>query len=641
MHTTHTKETHDRTVTATARRMSPGASTSKPAAVPDAPDHGSERRKHKTLTLPPMPWTDETKITHRRKHPVARLPKAFVTRGPGDLRRWEDLIPLLRTLPSIQTLIEVTTPRPSDRHPHRPRNAGDWAIVYLAMVMSTDQHPRYFHERHQDNPAFWRACGFVRTKKDGTERVVIPHLSTMYKRFAELAEHEDAFAIAAEPLIDAAIVGSRGHVGRHLRIDATQAQAHARLYRVCRPSDRCEYCGENGSPPKKQQRALSQTAEAGSSKAARAADRAKKKAKIAPRKIAPGAPREERTNPKDGTLEYRIGESHCWFTSVDPEASVRTYDGGKTWCGYSSYKAVCEFTGAPVSTYVLSSRTNEADGLKEWFPVLLRTLGGRAPVSISADRAYDNQHVRRLLGEWYGTALICSQLTARADGKHWDRYGSPRCGACGAPARISRCEPRHVDRNGHEIAATIAVVCLKPVFDECRSEQARPMGGAKDEEWGSVNLLPPTEEAFHAARSSLLDRESVHHLWRRNHGVAGDNSSNRLKSIGLSPQRLVSNAALLLTWVRICHREGWLGTPRLNMEQPFYICGKVYLSRHMEKRRKLGLDGHYGRRAVKADIGPVKPDPEWKSKAQIALEETAAKAAAGEASVTGEASAES
>lgn len=79
--------------------------------------------------------------------------------------------------------------------------------------------------------------------------------------------------------------------------------------------------------------------------------------------------------------------------------------------------------------------------------------------------------------------------------------------------------------------------------------------------------LWPTDPAYQVMLASHKSYEAAHHLWRERYAVAGDTKADRPKRRGIGVQQLRASAALVIEWVTICHRQGWLGGPVLNERQ--------------------------------------------------------------------------
>lgn len=125
-----------------------------------------------------------------------------------------------RLLDPLYTAVEMTKPGSGFG---RKRTGGRFELAYFAFVFSRipDVRPWWQQAGH----SIWTASGFK-------ER---PSYPLVHRRFAEL-EHEhviDAMEEVARTLIQLAVKGSDGRVGRFLHFDSTEAETHARLEHVC------------------------------------------------------------------------------------------------------------------------------------------------------------------------------------------------------------------------------------------------------------------------------------------------------------------------------------------------------------------------------------------------------------------------
>jgi hypothetical protein len=73
------------------------------------------------------------------------------------------------------------------------------------------------------------------------------------------------------------------------------------------------------------------------------------------------------------------------------------------------------------------------------------------------------------------------------------------------------------------------------------------------------------------------------------------NASSRLKRLGVEPQLARARAGLLLDWIRLCLRHGWVGSWKKRNEQEPYVYGAAkQLERVIKARMKRLLDLPYG-----------------------------------------------
>lgn len=108
----------------------------------------------------------------------------------------------------------------------RPRLPGSYLYLYVAFCIDRDPDVESFYNRHDSDHDLWARCGF-----DPKNR---PSLSTLYVRFAELADERIDQAI--QDAIAGLIATARKHapdIGRHVHIDGTLTASHARLRHEC------------------------------------------------------------------------------------------------------------------------------------------------------------------------------------------------------------------------------------------------------------------------------------------------------------------------------------------------------------------------------------------------------------------------
>lgn len=142
------------------------------------------------------------------------------------------------------------------------------------------------------------------------------------------------------------------------------------------------------------------------------------------------------------------------------------------------------------------------------------------------------------------------------DTDRYDRHGVPRCRHCGGPCQYHRFASNPSPR--------LWFRCEAPVTSEC----SRVQSIAWSANWRTLLPLWRTEPAYFALKETHGQYERVHALWRTRYRVGGDNHTARPKRIGRACQQLRANAALVVEWLRILSREGWLGSARRNPAGP-------------------------------------------------------------------------
>jgi hypothetical protein len=188
------------------------------------------------------------------------------------------------------------------------------------------------------------------------------------------------------------------------------------------------------------------------------------------------------------------------------------------------------------------------------------------------------------------------------DTDEYDRHGVPRCKHCGGPTRYNGFSVESVG------SPRVFYYCEAPVTPECQKRQA--LACSKD--WTTLLPLWRTEEAYFALKESHSAYERAHHLFRTRYHVAANSYAMRPKRIGLPWQQLRANAALVVEWLRILHRQGWMGSPRRRNretnQREHTNRGILGLRKLLDYRRRVGLDRRYGPKARLAISGELPPE---------------------------------
>lgn len=468
----------------------------------------------------------------------------------------------------------------------RPREDGDWGLAYLAYVVS--RHPNVQPWWATASTEVWRECGFRQR----------PSYKITWQRFAELEGAADAFRLTANKLIRHAVKASGGKVGMDIHVDGTEAETHARLVHDCEPGESCARASNKRANPVFLQRLPTLDArEARHQEHAQAPDEH------------PGA---HALDLKRKVKRVRI--NGCWYRSRDTTAGVRHYQtrsgrSKKFWLGFYNHKAIDHYTGAPLVVLVESSSVNEHLSYPGLLDLTIEATGG-TPRAVVADKGLSVASVFDLNTK-HGIASVMpyrkpngnSVDRADTDTDAYDRHGIPRCKHCGGPGRFLKFAANPHPR--------VHFTCSLPITTGCEKEQT--ISCSRNPRY----LLPlwRDEDAYFALKETHSAYERAHILWRTNYAVGADNISSRPKRIGIMCQQLRANAALVIEWLRILDREGWLGSARRNKGTEFTQKPKG-ARRFRLYRSKIGLNRPYGkaadalRAASKLPTGPeFDPDP--------------------------------
>lgn len=324
-----------------------------------------------------------------------------------------------------------------------------------------------------------------------------------------------------------------------------------------------------------------------------------------------------------GKMTVKVGG--CWYEVLDPTAGIRAYTrkDKKTgqerlkrfWVGFYNAKAIDHFTGSPVAVRISSASTQEHLSYPDLF-IAASENTGQLPAAVVTDRGYSVgpvfEHNTRLgvgsVMPWRAHKFRLER--ASEDQDEHDRHGVVRCKHCGAPTRLVSFSKTAGAKRGKEMRGPrLYVQCLLPVTPGCRTRQSIGC----DRNWRMLLPLWRESPSYLALRASHDRYERVHHHWRVRWRSGADDHSLRPKRRGLDNQQLRANAALLIEWLMICWREGWMPDSRpFGKPDPERIkkdAGSISADALRELRANLGLDQPYGPKAVELKIGPPRPIP--------------------------------
>jgi hypothetical protein len=118
-----------------------------------------------------------------------------------------------------------------------------------------------------------------------------------------------------------------------------------------------------------------------------------------------------------------------------------------------------------------------------------------------------------------------------------------------------------------------------------------------------------SEALYNEAREAHDNLEHVHLHDRQRYTVGGREVATCDHRIGSPWQTLRLHAAMFLDWLRICVRNGWLGSPRTNPNEPTPVSDGGRLAKIMASRAKYQLSLPYGPQAARRRLGFH--DPPW------------------------------
>jgi hypothetical protein len=117
-------------------------------------------------------------------------------------------------------------------------------------------------------------------------------------------------------------------------------------------------------------------------------------------------------------------------------------------------------------------------------------------------------------------------------------------------------------------------------------------------DWKALLPVWRTSETYLSLRNSHSNFERVHFHWRTRYCVAAATHEMRPKRIGLPWQKLRASGALLIEWLRILSRNGWMGSARRNNSRAKRTEAQQSVTSLLAPRLRNGLLNPYGPKAV-------------------------------------------
>lgn len=490
--------------------------------------------------------------------------------GAGDFsgkRQLGEAVQLIRQFKETRWLSRGLIEETSNLGPGwgRPRIDGKWILVALAFVLSpyVDIEPFWTSSSNE----LWRVCGFTGPK--------LPSYATTHARLTELER--------AIPQVDAASQRLIRHcarhdprIGRHMVVDGSEADTHARLIHDCREGEYCAW-RRPGEDAESLAGPVTRVPAEVAAKWRQAADRGMATYEEIP--LEP-VPEREADPPAASSASTRRRPrrrirtaNHSWLTH-DPDAGVRSYR-SKTgiasgWHGFYSSKATDAFTGLPLNIRVYSNSVNEnlqyPDLMEGTIAAinppasLRRRKDVRVPEAVIADSGLGYPHVY----EWNTVRGIATVTPWRNlnDGRveptdlpFVDRHGVLRCRFCKGPGKFLEL------RRGKHGTPRVYFSCGLPAHPESScATTVQSVACSKD--WRLVTPLWQDDVKYFALRNLLWPLESAHHHSRTRNRVAGKSVETRPKRLGRDWQQLRASVSVLLDWFRAAIQQGWLASSR-------------------------------------------------------------------------------
>ncbi len=471
----------------------------------------------------------------------------------GPIRTNDELLDFLKANRPLKRAL-IRSAQPPEREGGRPRDPGQWPIAYLLFVISGEPTIKRWLQKTETR--IWKRCKFKKR----------PKYDTVHHHFVLLESFADAYREQAMSLIAHAVDKSKGLVGRDIHVDGTEAESNARAYHDCEPGQ-CP----NGRGPSRSPVAKTPTPTAREQRQALAENEAESEQEIKTSERGRYG-RGRRFQKKDG----------CWYWTSDEDAGLRAYTGkggrsGRVWVGFYNMKAIDHYTGAVIAAINTPAYVNEADS----YPLLLEHAienSGKTPRAVIGDRGFGFNKVYETNTRKGIVSVFPWRKQTKGEDRRstatafYDEHGIPRCPTCGGEGRQTRFSPVPYPRIWFECP------------DGCGESSVACSKG-----WRHLIPLPRTSETYFALKQSHSHFEKAHWRWRDQWLVGADNPSNRPRRRGIACHELRTQAALLLEWMIVCYREGWLGGPRINQNRKNESRAIKTLRRFLRHRVNEGL----------------------------------------------------
>ena len=572
---------------------------------------------------------------------ATRFSDARQMRNPG----W--LIREIQRYPEIWDDLERETTDPSTYEKRktgkkhtvgRDRIPGHWALIGFAWMISSSPT-----SRSSTMPSRSTASG--RTPASRKSRM--PGYTTTHERLVELGDYIDGIDNARRKLWRLAC-HSDEHVARHVHIDATATEAHARLHHECEDG---AWCAANGgtkmpawverldvgnanterqnenkeAPPEEEVDVLeedpAEDAVLGQTVVV-SSDPFEDLEEIALEELADDEPdqpihpkyarrlkRLKRPNgPKEILIRMKPGGPKHRYTTRDVDAGFRIYTDPKTgkrlraWLGFLNMRAVDDYTGAEIASLHLAADEAESSHFVALIERVRETLGFY-PEAVICDRGPNIRPVRRAC-ERLGIGMVApfrkpsGHIRNRSDIRQVgvvDEYGYCYCDFCGSPGT----RHRYKRRNG---IGYVNYVCANPSTQRCHDRQ---QSKRCDTEPLFLGVLSHEDELYWELRSAGKQQERAHRVARARYSTGANNVDTRPKRIGIDFLELRSSLSHFVEVFRLCVRQGWLDPASPQAKPSVSVLrkgGKKALEVMQRLRRRAGLLLPQGKAAAKIDL---------------------------------------
>ena len=474
----------------------------------------------------------------------------------------------------------------------RPRMPVRWDLLYLAFVASRDPAPWSFRKRWLSSP-IWEECGFDH----------VPHYNTIEEHFIELEEKIGGFRRVKQLEVRHA----KRHcpdIGRFVFYDHTGWQSQGRIQHA--PPELCSKCdaakkaaeksGKKWKRPGRFLRKLDAPTFEEKRSAEAGAEEFEQNGRAASAVTSLGVSTVFLDEKEQQVQLFKDTDGHIHF-SYDTESGLRKYKDKRSWFGGLGGGFVDVTVGVGIAFDAFRADDAEFNHYPDQFEDLVASTG-EVPVAVSIDkgnavRDFYEYNTRR------GAATVGPRrkYKGRTTGPDWrselfDEHGHPRCPNCNGEGVMDQPQLGwYLDRNGEP---RLRFRCATPYEDRCKGTHSISCS----KEWLLLQPLPMTHKLFQTMRHLHGGLERTWGHYRARYAYAGKDTTSRLKRLGVRPQQLRGEAALLIDWFRVMLRQGWLGSWKVqNPNTPQVVSAPLKkLQQLADIRRARGLDVPYGER---------------------------------------------
>jgi hypothetical protein len=485
-----------------------------------------------------------------------------------------------------------------ERKRGRPRVKGRFDLLYVAYVASGDPAMESFWKRWRSSE-LWKECGFDKQ----------PPYQRMWDYFTSFEKLERrGFREEAQLLIRNAKKHDR-LIGTALIIDETRFDSVSRHEHCCPDPVACRDLWKN------QKKELGEAAKGRKGPPAvliRATDETynewKAKELAEPELVDGELP--ETVAPAvrvEGAYLYRVINGH-YYRTLDTTGGLRRYSfpRNESWHGGLLQAAVCPRYRTAIDLQAFAADHQAYDHLPELYANIEESTGER-PLVASLDALYTTKPVAEFFIR-RGTHPIRphskrespERIDMRCD--LFDEHQVIRCPSCGAETDQ---EPYYVF---HHSKPVVRVRCRTPHAERCYGLQSVSC----DKHWGWIGILDYEDRLTNQMREKHGQMEGFWDSMRKRYGLAGKDTSGKIKRRSVVPaQMLRAEAALLIEWLRLSLRHGFIGSwKKRNENGPVIVADRGRHAKIMRARAKRALRFPYGAQAVVLGLAKPPPDPE-------------------------------